>query len=170
MTNIMERIINQILLMKATETWGVGSGMIMSFAKDLAIETDLSIMRWKRMPRVSAKKIERGVEYHTDGQLSYLFELFPIVNLSNFKIRDRRPQILISYWNWSILTITIIFVAGSCCLFPDNVTRCLKFQFHPFVFLKPNLKLRFNHYYCKGMPQSNIDPEDHEINWVLIYA
>jgi hypothetical protein len=40
----MEQIINQILLMKVTETWGVGSVMIMSFDLDLAIETDLSSM------------------------------------------------------------------------------------------------------------------------------
>lgn len=41
--------------MQVIETSGVGSGMIMSFALDLAIETDLSNMNWKGMPRVSDK-------------------------------------------------------------------------------------------------------------------
>jgi hypothetical protein len=41
---VVEQIINQILLTKVTETWGVGSVKIMSFDLDLAIETDLSSM------------------------------------------------------------------------------------------------------------------------------
>lgn len=42
--------------MLVIETSGVGSGMIMSFALDLAIETDLSNMNWKGMPRVIDKR------------------------------------------------------------------------------------------------------------------